>query len=53
VPHYRLSFERILDGVKDGSLYGFLIVDISTSENLKEKFADFPPIIKNADVSKR
>jgi len=46
------SFERILDGVKDGSLYGSLIVDISTPVHLKEKFADFPPIIKNAVVSR-
>jgi len=53
VPHYRLSFERILDGVKDdGSLYGYLIVDISITEHLKEKFVDFLPIIKNADVSR-
>ena len=50
-PKRRLSFEKILDGVRNESLYGFLIVDIHTPDELKEKFKDFPLIIKNSFVS--
>ena len=51
-PRYQLSFQKILDGIQNDSLYGFLFVDIETPEHLKEKLADFPPIIKNTDVSR-
>ena len=47
-----MSYQKILDGVQNGSLYGFLFVDIETPEHLKEKLADFPPIIKNTDISR-
>ena len=51
-PRYRLSYQKILDGVQNGSLCGFLFVDIKTPEHLKEKLADFTPIIKNTDISR-
>ena len=51
-PQYRLSYQKFLDGVQSGSLYGFLFVDIETPKHLKEKLADFPPIIKNTDISR-
>ena len=41
-----------MDGIQNDSLYGFLFVDIETPEHLKEKLADFPPTIKNTDVSR-
>ena len=47
-----MSHQKFLDGVQNGSLYGFLFVDIENPEHLKEKLADFPPIIKNTDISR-
>jgi hypothetical protein len=38
--------------ILDGSVFGFAKVDISTPENLKELYADFPPIIKHAEISR-
>ena len=34
-------------------MYGFLIVDIHTPNELKEKFKDFPLIIKNSFISRK
>ena len=50
-PKRKLTFEKILEGVRNESLYGFLIVDIHTPDELKEKFKDFPLIIKNSFIS--
>ena len=44
-PKRKLTFERILEDIRNESLYGFLIVDIHTPDELKEKFKDFPLII--------
>ena len=46
-----MTFEKILEGVRNESLYGFLIVDIHTPDELKKKFEDFPLIIKNSFIS--
>ena len=51
-PRYQLNYQKIVERIQDGSLYGFLFVDIETPDHLKEKLADFPPIIKNTDVSR-
>ena len=51
-PKRQLSFQKILEGVKNGTLYGFLLVDIHTPNHLKEKYKDFPLIIKNTCVSR-
>ena len=48
----QLSFEKILEGIKNDTLYGFLFVDIHTPDELKPKFADFHMIIKNAVISR-
>ena len=50
-PKRKLTFEKILEGVRNESLYDFLIVDIHTSDELKEKFKEFPLIIKNSFIS--
>ena len=50
-PKRKLTFEKILEGVRNESLYGFFIVDIHTPDELKEKFKDFPLIIKNSFIS--
>ena len=51
-PTPKLSFEKILEGVQNKTLYGFLIVDIHTPEELKENFKDFSLIIKNSFISR-
>ena len=48
----KLTFEKILEGIRNESLYGFLIVDIHTHDELKEKFTNFPLIIKNSFISR-
>ena len=50
-PKRQLSFGKIV-GVKNGTLYGFLLVDIHTPYHLKEKYKDSPLIIKNTFASK-
>ena len=51
-PKRQLYCNKILKGVKNGTLYGFLLVDIHTPNHLKEKCKDFPVIIKNTCVSR-
>ena len=41
-----IAFHKIVEGVENGTLYGFLLVDIHTSNHLKEKYKDFSVIIK-------
>ena len=49
----KLTFGKIVEGIRNKSLYGFLIVDIHTPNKLKEKFQDFPFIIKNSFISQQ
>ena len=51
-PKHQLSFEKIVKGIKNKELFGFLIVDIHTPEDLKHFCRDFPPIIKNTNISR-
>ena len=51
-PKRQLSFHKIVEEVKNGTSYGFLLVDIHTPNYLKEKYKDFPLIIKNTFVPK-
>ena len=51
-PKQKLCFEKLLQGVQNETLYGFLIVDIHTPDELKEKFKDFPLTIKNSFISR-
>ena len=50
-PKRKLTFKKILEGIRNESLYGFFIVDIHTTDELKEKFKNFPLIIKNSFIS--
>ena len=45
-PKRQLSFNKVVEGVKNRTLYGFLLVDVHTPNHLKEKYKDFPIIIK-------
>ena len=51
-PKYNLNADTILEGFKNGSLFGVLLCDIETPDSLKENFSEFCPIFKNADVSR-
>ena len=47
-----LREEGSLQRIKDGSLFGYGQCDIEVRKHLREKFAIFPPIFKNTDVSR-
>ena len=51
---YRRSLapEQLLEEIKKGNLFGHVQCDIMVPENLRENFANFPPILKNTFVSK-
>ena len=51
---YRRSFteQQLLEGMKNGNLFGYVQCDIEVPENLRTNFANFPPIFKNTLVSK-
>ena len=41
-----------MEGVKNGTLYRFLLVDIHIPNHLKEKYKDLPLIIENTFASR-
>ena len=43
-PKHQLSFEKVVKGIKNKKLFGFLIVDIHTPEDLKNFCRDFPQL---------
>ena len=51
---YRRSLreQQLLEGIKKGSLFGYVQSDIEVPGNLRVNFANFPPIFKNNLVSK-
>ena len=51
-PKRQLSFDKIVEGIKNGTLYRFLLVDIHTPNYLKKEYKDFLLIIKNTFVSR-
>ena len=51
-PRNQLTFEKFIEGIQSESLFGLLISSIHTPEELKPKFSDFPPIIKNTTISR-
>ena len=46
-----LTEQQLLEGIKKGSLFGYVQGDIEVPENLRVNFANFPPIFKNTLVS--
>ena len=47
-----LSTDSLLPKKKDGSLFGYVQCDLVVTDELKSKFAKFPPIFKNAEVGR-
>ena len=41
-----------MEKVRDRSLYGFIQTDLVVSDELKAKFANFPPIFKNTEAGR-
>ena len=50
-PRRKLSFDQILKGIQNDTLFKLLIVDIHMPTELQPLFADHPLIIKNTMVS--
>ena len=52
-PYKRLlSTDSLLAKIKDGSLFGYVQCDLVVPDELKPKFANFPPIFKNTEVGR-
>ena len=52
-PYQRpLSEERLMQGNKNGRLFGYVQCDLKVPEHLKSYFANFRPISKNTVVSR-
>ena len=47
-----LSEGRLLERIKNGSLFGYVQCDIEVLPELREQFANFPPIFKNINVGR-
>ena len=47
-----LTEQQLLEGIKKGSLFGYVQWDLEVPKNLRLNFANFPPIFKNSLVSK-
>ena len=47
-----LSKERLLERIKNGSLFGYVQCDIEVPPELREQLANFPPIFKNINVGR-
>ena len=47
-----LSEEGLMQGIIDGSLFGYVQCDNEVPEHLRDYFSNFPPIFKNTVVSR-
>ena len=52
-PYQRpFSEERLMQEIKSGRLFGYVQCDLKVPEHLKPYFPNFPPILKNTDISR-
>ena len=47
-----LSNEKLLARIEEDNLFGYVQCDLEVPEELRERFANFPPIFKNFDVGR-
>ena len=47
-----LTEQQLIEEIKKGKIFGYVQCDIEVPENLREIFANFPPVFKNILVSK-
>ena len=53
IPYKRpLREESLLEPIRSGKLFGYVQCDIEVPEELKEKFANYPPIFKNTNLGR-
>ena len=52
MPTKCLPEKRLLENIKSGSLFGYVQCNIEVPENLREAFANFPPIFRNINVGR-
>ena len=52
-PKRQLAFEKIMEGVNSKELYGFLIVDVHTLDDLKYFCRDFPHYKEQKHIQRR
>ena len=45
-----LTEKDIEQGIMEGDIFGILKCSLKVPEGLKERFAEFPPIFKNAEI---
>ena len=48
-----LSRETLLTPIHEDKLFGYVHCDLKIPEELRERFANFPPIFKNCDVGRQ
>ena len=51
MPKGPIDEQAILSAIRDGRLFGAALVDLATSDGLKERFHDLPLIFKHAEIS--
>ena len=47
-----LSSEKLLARIEEDNLFGYVQCDLEVPEEVRERFANFPPIFKNFDVGR-
>ena len=47
-----MSSEKLLARIEEGNFFGYVQCDLEVPEELRERFANFPPIFKNFDVGR-
>ena len=47
-----LREDTLLEQPRSGKLFGYIQCDIEVPEEIKKKFANFPPIFKNKNVGR-
>ena len=48
----QLKEQSLLEQIRNGKLFGYVQCDIEVPEELKKRFANFPPIFKNTNVGR-
>jgi hypothetical protein len=43
--------QDILNGIRSGKLFGYIVADVNTPEDIAKKLQNFPPIIKRAKIT--
>ncbi len=47
-----LSESQLVSKIRNGTIFGYIQCDIEVPQELRHKFADFPPIFKNTEVGR-